>query len=128
MAIDHGTDIRALSELGLLLETHSGKRNLAEAIARRLMTPRGGLFYDEAYGEDVRAWLNETMTDLFLSTRAAILEAQAEQDERVISASATVRASGDGRLDIRLELDTSEGPLRLILGVSAVRVDLLKVE
>ncbi len=99
--------------------------NLAEALARRLMTPRGGLFYAPEYGTDLRAYLGETITDgvRYEIERAAALEA--EKDPRVQSATATLTAAGPDGLRLRLDVTTEAGPFALVLRVDALTVEVL---
>src|SRR5947208_3071152 len=85
---DFGADLAALPDLDPRWPLQSGGRNLAEAIARRLQTPRGGLFYAPDYGTDVRGWLNEAMTGDDVFRAQVAIEAECEKDERVRSASA----------------------------------------
>jgi phage baseplate assembly protein W len=123
-----GTDISCFPDLDPMFVLVSGKLNLAQAIARRLQTPRGGLFYDLDYGFDLRAYCNETITDFSLYALRASIEAECEKDERVLKASSIITAPLDGKLSVSIELTTAEGPFKLILAASAVTVELLKVE
>jgi len=123
---DFGTDFSALPDLSFVLQ--SGQANLAEAIARRLMTPRGGLFYDPTYGMDLRGYLNEALTDATRYEIETLVAAECEQDERVLAATATVveGAPNSRTIQVSIELETAAGPFRLILAVSAVAVEVLR--
>jgi hypothetical protein len=124
---DLGTDIRALDDLSPQMNLQSGLPNLGEAIARRLQTPRGGLFYEPNYGIDVRSWLNEAMTadDVFRAKVA--IEAECEKDERVLAADATVTLNQPQQtLTISLQLTLASGPFRLVLSVDQVSVTILE--
>lgn len=125
---DFGVDISALPDLDFRLQ--SGLPNLAEAVARRLMTPRGGLFYDPDYGLDLRQYLNEALTDEVRYEIETLVAAECEQDERILAANATVvEGPPQARaLRILIELETAEGPFRLLLGVNAVSVEVLRAE
>src|SRR5207253_1177574 len=79
---DFGADLSALPDLDIRWPLQDGRRNLAEAIARRLQTPRGGLFYAPDYGTDVRSWLNEVLTEDDLFRVKMAVEAECEKDER----------------------------------------------
>lgn len=128
MAIDYGTDISTFSDLDPSFAPIVGKRVLAEAIARRLSTRRGGLPYDLNYGTDVRSWLNESMSTDAASRCAQACEAEASKDERVYSADAQVTFElATSRLTIRMSVQSGEGPFALVLSVSAVSVELLEV-
>lgn len=126
MATDFGVDVSCVEDLDPAFELVTGPRAVAQAIARRLMTPRGGLFYAGSYGYDLRQHLNGTIEpgDEFVIAQA--IEAQAEQDERVRGASVTVSHEGlTELLRVRIVLVLDEGPFDLVLGVSAVTVEIL---
>jgi hypothetical protein len=62
MATDFGTDISCYPDLDGSFGLVSGFTLIAQDLARRLETPRGGLFYDSNYGTDVRGWVNAAGT------------------------------------------------------------------
>lgn len=119
---DLGTDIAGVTDVTPSLATVSGRRNLIQAIARRLITPRGGLFYDETYGYDVRQFLSGIVRST--SVIAAGIVEQAEQDERVDQADADVTFSGD-QLVIKVSISDGFGPFSFVLAISKVTVELL---
>lgn len=125
-----GTDIDCVTDLDPSFRLVSGNLTLAQAIARRLTTARGSLFYDEDYGTDINRAINDAAgavgTSGTFRLRAAI-EAEAMKDERVLSARAEVSVLGAGALSARLTLLTADGPLALVLSVSEVSADLLEV-
>lgn len=125
---DFGTDMSALPDLSFSLKRGLG--NLAEAIARRLITPRGGLFYDPSYGLDLRQYLGEALTDEVRYEIETLTAAECEKDERVLSATATlIDGPPQARsLRVALELETADGPFRLILRVDAVNVEVLRAD
>lgn len=123
---DFGTDISALPQLNFSLKT--AYANLAEAIGRRLITPRGGLFYDPDYGFDLRRYLNETWTESTELEVETLLVAELRKDPRIFDAVATIDASNilaTRRLSITIEAETDFGPFSLVLDVSAVTVEVL---
>jgi hypothetical protein len=78
-----GVDVSCYPDLDPLGTLVSGNTALAQAIARRLTTPRGGLFYDTNYGTDLRLYLNEGMTNEAQSRIKAAIESECAKDERV---------------------------------------------
>lgn len=125
----YGSDISAVSDINPSMVLRSGPQVLADAIGRRLITPRGGLFYDPDYGLDVRAWLNESITESSGVELGSAIAAECEKDERIESARATVDFNLlEGRIRIAVELTTAEGPYRLVLSVSDVSVDILEAD
>ncbi len=59
---DFVVDVSTFPDLDSSFTLITGRRVIAEAILRRLLTPRGGLAYDPDFGLDVRGWLNEDCT------------------------------------------------------------------
>ena len=80
------TDITTFPDLDFHLV--SGRRALAEALARRLQTPRGSLFYAPDYGLDLREMLNMRVTQGDLFAWKAAVEQEIRRDERVLSVNA----------------------------------------
>ena len=101
---------------------------MGQAIARRLVTPRGGLLDDPSYGYDLRQLVGEALRPGDLATVQAEVADQCRADERVDDAAVTVTQSGAAvRVEIILALE-STGPLRLVLAVSAVTSEILALE
>ena len=123
---DFGTDISSLPDLDFRLQ--SGHRNLAEAIARRLMTPRGGLFYDPTYGLDLRQYLNEAATEEVLYEIETLVAAECEKDPRILEATVKAGVTRPRTLTLNIELLTDSGPFKLVLAVNDVRVEVLYAE
>jgi hypothetical protein len=123
-----GRGISSSPDLGEYFALKSGFALLGERLVNRFTTPRGALFYDPGYGRDLRLYLNEGLTDAALAQLAAEAEAEAEAEEGITKATATVTTPAVDSLRIELALETSEGPLRLVLAVSAVTVELLRAE
>lgn len=63
---DYGTDLSCVVDLDAGLAEVTGNTLLAQALARRLITPRGGLLDDPNYGYDLTQFLNADIgpTDL----------------------------------------------------------------
>lgn len=118
---DFGTDITE----ELTWRPVSGLENLARAIARRYITPRGALWYAPGYGLDLRRYLNEAMTPELLEEMRILVEQEAEKDPRVRFAEASVAPEPDHRVRVALRLETDQGPFDLILSVDRVSVEVL---
>jgi phage baseplate assembly protein W len=95
---------------GLENRVVTGERVLLEALARRLRTPRGGLFYDPSYGFDVRQFVNSRVNDETIYALSAGVEAECEEDPRVLEARAEVRVLEGSQIELALELETTAGP------------------
>jgi hypothetical protein len=106
----------------------SGRRAVAEAVARRWSMRRGTLVTDEDAGLDLRDWLNAALSQADLYALASALKTEGERDERVAEVDVTVR------LDPSTSVLTVIGAItpidsdafRLVLNVSAVTVEILE--
>lgn len=122
--VDLGTDFACVEDLDFNLSTVTGRLGVAHSVARRLDTPRGGLWYDEDYGYAIRQHLNAPAQQA--SSIAASVEDEAQKDERVLAAKATVSLFGTPqKLTVDLEVETAEGPFELVLLASALTVDMI---
>lgn len=120
---DLGTDFAGVNDITPTLQVVSGRRCLIEAIARRLITPRGALWYDPDYGYDLRQYLSGIT--VAAGSIAASVAAEAEKDERVEQASADVTFSGSV-LNVKLAIADAAGPFQFVLRISQVTVEILK--
>lgn len=130
-----GTDIATpVSAEGLLdldptFALCTSRVQLAQAIGRRITTRRGTLAWigdDPDYGVDVRDYLGSDASAQSAFRVAAMVDAEVLRDERVLACKTTATVT-DGTLTLSLRLADADGPFRLVLAVSAVTVDLLKV-
>lgn len=126
MAVDFGTDWDVVTDLGARLTTASGIRNLGNALARRLTSPRGCLSYDLNYGYDIRLLLSAALTPAQVSAVQGAIERECEKDDRVRSCSAVLTHIPQAQsLTIVLSIETAAGPFSLVLGVDKVTVTVL---
>lgn len=128
-----GVDIDVLDGLPPTFRLAKGRKNLANAIARRLATPAGFLADafggDADYGFDLRGRLNAALSTQELAAVGAAVEAQCRADERVESASVSVSHDmATSTLSADISLLTAAGPFRLILNISAVTTEILQPE
>jgi hypothetical protein len=123
-----GIDVACLLDTDPAWSLASGELNLGYALARRLSTPRGGLFYDPNYGFDVRLLLHAALGDSELSTAAVAIGDECEKDERVQACNVGLSFNqASETLIIDVTVTTAAGPFRLILEVSAVTVAVLEI-
>lgn len=124
-----GTDIACTEDLDPTLDLVHGGAALAQAIVRRLSTPRGALLDDPDYGYDVRALLCDEVTSTSLIAAKAAIANEVEKDERVFMCSAELAFDHrTSKLRFRLSVTTSRGPFRLVLEADRVTVELLEAE
>ena len=112
MITDFGTDLTHLPDVtGQLV---SGGENLIQALARRIQTPKGSLFYDPSYGSTLYDWLGEGIEDGGLAL-AVSLEVDIEEDPRVRSCTVNVTNLHLRGIELSAHVDTNSGPLELII-------------
>lgn len=132
MAIDYGIDVAAVDDLPDPEVFSSGTQNVAYAMARRWLTPTGGMAdvgETEDYPSiDLRQWLGLNI-DLSDPSTLADLEQRATQvqlgtDQRVTAC--TVKASFNaGMLSLSAQGFGPAGPFTFVLQVSQLTVRLL---
>ena len=123
---DFGSDVSVFPDLDPNFSPLTGQRAVAECVARMLETPRGGLVYAPNRGFDIRAVLNESMTEARLSQVKRAVESEALKDERVLDAKASLTfVFATQVLTVKLDLTTADGPFRLVLEVTAVSLNIL---
>lgn len=111
----------------------SGITLVAQMCFRRLSTPRGQLYggEDEAnFGLDLVGILGSAATDNEAASIPAQVQAELLKDARVAAVTATIASVKDGpsvSWDIRVAVESSEGPFTLVLGMSDVSLQLLGV-
>lgn len=122
---DFGYDVSTFPSLDVSFTPRNDVSIVADAFARRLLTPRGMIWSDENYGFDVRDFLNDEVTQEMLQTIRAGVQAQAEQEERILAASVKVAYSYRlATLRLGVELSTDVGDFSLVMDVSKVRTDI----
>jgi phage baseplate assembly protein W len=122
-AEQYGVDIDCLNGHGFVWALASGPRNVANAIGRRLITPRGGLFYDPDYGFDVREYLGVALTRGKLAELIQGVESEALKDVRVqaVVAAVTVTGNPSTALKLSLSITLADGPaFDMILSIAAL--------
>lgn len=123
---DFGLSWSCITDVTMPAVMVSGFRVIAEAIVRRWSTPNGGLVDDPNYGTDLTDAVSDDMTITDISQLAQQAGAEAEKDERVLSADVTITLNA-GTLLIVGNIDTAKGPFQLVASVNTVTVALLQV-
>lgn len=123
---DFGTAWSCVTDLTMPAVLVSGNQVVAEAIARRWQTPRGGLVDDPSYGYDLTDFLNDDLGPNDLARIGAQAAAEALKDQRVRGAVVVVQLVA-GVLIVNATITTANGPFSLVASVSDVSVQLLKV-
>jgi phage baseplate assembly protein W len=118
------TDISAIPDLAFKPMTRL--ENLEEALLRRLITPRGGLFYDPEYGLDVREYLNTALSDADRFELETFIALECEKDERVNSATTTITQPSPVSLIVEVLIETTDANVTLVMGVHQNTVKVLR--
>jgi len=130
MADALGVDFDVLDDFPTSFVLTSGRKNLAQALARRLMTPAGFLQRahggDADYGYDLRGMLNQAQTlDQIASIEAAV-KGQVQLDERVNAVEVTATFTlATSTLSVDILVQDDEGPFRLVVSVTEATADLV---
>jgi phage baseplate assembly protein W len=120
-----GGDLLCLDGLDGAMVPVDGLPMLGDALARRLMTPRGSLVFHPDYGIDLRAWLSRRLTPAALARLRSEVEDELRQDERVLEVDATVEfQQATWSLIIHASVVTADGPFPLTFVVTELGVQL----
>ena len=123
---DYGTDVSTFPDLDPTFGDITGPRSVLECVARRFLTKRGQVEYAPGDGLDVREFLSGGVDNRKLFSLQAKMQAEAEKDERVLSASVSVTVNQEREtLTAKLILELAEGPFTLTLEISKVSVEVL---
>jgi hypothetical protein len=126
---DYGTDFSCTTDLDTTLSTVSGPMVVVEAVVRRWSTPTGALLGDPNYGFDLSAYCNADVAPRDIAQLVSSLNAEAEKDERVLECTSSAVLGSDDVLTVTANLTLLDGEtFTLVLAVSAVTVELLRVE
>jgi phage baseplate assembly protein W len=113
-----GTDFGGLLDISPAMTMVSGRKALGQALARRLMTPRGHLFYDPDYGTDIRDYLNDSFNSYIVNSQ---IRNELMKDERVSDVAVSSSFNADSQtLSIQIKVTDNEGDFNLTLSVSSV--------
>lgn len=124
MAVDYGRDLGGVSDIDPTGLEVSGRTALAQAIARRLITPRGRLLDDANYGFDLTQFANDDLAPSDYARIRAGIEAECLKDERIFAVTASVTLTANV-LVVTVALTDADGPFTLVLGVSSVTATIL---
>jgi len=125
---DLSTFVDGVADLDPTFAIITGPRVVAEALARRFMQEAGTLEDDPRYGYDLRQETGARLTAVRRVRIAAKIVAQCQEDPRVLSATvAELTSDTPGRFRVSVKVTLASGPFDLVLSVSAVTVEILKV-
>lgn len=121
MATNYGIATLGVTDIPLIsISTSDPFLVVGQRIARRLLTPRGGLAAiggDPNFGWDVRQYINGKLSPTALAQAQQAIAAECLKDEAVQSASVTFAYAFNGALTISIQLVGASGPFQLVLPV-----------
>lgn len=127
MAVDFGSDLSCTDDLDPGAKEVSGEDALAQALYRRLTTPRGQLIDDPDYGLDIQSFLHRGITAGELRGIEGAIRAEVLKDDRVANFTAKATTSdGGASMEVNLVITTGTGPFRLIFQLTSETVELVK--
>jgi phage baseplate assembly protein W len=125
---DLGRDLACVDDLTPDMSEVTGRRCLAEAIARRYQTDRGSLIGDPNYGFNLTNFVNSDLGTGDLAALQSGAEAEALKDERVLAVTVVATQDTQGLMTVTVTLTDAAGPFILTLAVSAVTVKILDLK
>lgn len=125
MATDYGNDTECVSDLTYARRPVEGEEMMAQAIARRLTTVRGALFYAPDYGYDLRQFLKGSLPPT--SVLNGNIENEVLKDERVedVTVESTFSETEE-KLSVAVQGFGAEGPFDFVLDIDEVTVSILR--
>ncbi len=100
---------------GLENRVVTGFQVLLEALARRLSTPRGGLFYDLSYGFDIRQFLNARINEENKYKLIVGVELECLQDPRVLGGIIEINTHTRDQIILDIQITSTLGPWRGVI-------------
>lgn len=123
---DLGTDLSCVTDLTLDMAQVTGRVALAQAIARRWQTPRGGLIDDPNYGYPLSDLLNDDVSSGDLAKAQAGAAAEALKDERVLACKVSLVLNA-GVLVVTASITDAAGPFTLVASVTEITTTILGI-
>ena len=124
---DFGEDLSCMNDLDEAMAEVSGITVLAQAIYRRLYTPRGALWQDPDYGLDLRNYLSKGLTQDVIRGIPGDVQGEILKDQRVETATVTILSYGTFTLSIAIACETGAGPFTLVLDATQAAVVLAAI-
>ena len=128
---DFGTDLSCdASDLTGVDAMVSGNAIVAQALVRRIVTPRGGVIDDPDYGYDVTAPLDSIGDQRSLARTLAMMDAEFRKDERVAYSQTIGKLSGPlagQTLTTTTTIQTAQGTFTMTTAITNVTATLLGV-
>lgn len=124
----YGWDLSCATDLDPTMTEVGGNVILAQACARRLITPRGQLIDDASYGYDLHQFLGADLSKPDVAKIQSGITQELLKDERVLAVTTVVVLQPSASvLTVTAVIQGAAGPFTFVLGVGSVSVQLLQV-
>lgn len=125
MATDYGNDTEAVFDTTYARRQVDGETMMGQAMARRLVTPRGALWYAPQYGYDLRQFLKGPVPAVAVVN--GNVENELLKDERVEDVTADTSFDQNSEaLAVHVVGRGALGPFDLTISIDAVSVEILR--
>jgi hypothetical protein len=126
-ALGYGTDLSCVSDISeTLVEVDAfSSLGIAQALLRRLGTPRGRLADDLSYGLDLRGYCNRAVPASELRDLAGQVRGECAKDDRVYDATVTVTSPDTSSLTVSIVVQPADPdlePFSLTLAVESGQI------
>lgn len=126
---DFGADLDCADDFTPLFDELDTKdpKLVAQAVYRRLTTPRGGLIDDPDYGFDVRTLLHKPLSATYQAAIPGLIRAEVMKDDRVATCTVTLSNVTPLGFDVAVACTTARGPFSLTFSVADAAVRLKEI-
>lgn len=121
MTIDLGTDLWCTDDLTETMKEVSGLLCVAQAVFRRLTTPRGALLDEPDYGLDVRRFLHRALTRAERESIPGQIRQEILKDPRIATVDVEILTLTADEFTLDIRCTTAAGPFELVTSVSTAR-------
>lgn len=124
----YGYDLSCIDDLDPSMIEVGGNLVLAQACARRLLTPNGTLLDDADYGYDLTQWIDADLDPADAAEIQVAIAQELQKDERVSSATCLLTyTQATSVITAQITIDGAAGPFQFVLTVSALAAILTMV-
>lgn len=113
---EFGLELSCTSDIDPNGSMVTGTRAVAEALFRRLITPRGRVIDDPNYGTDLRQFINDDTTKSSTMALQSTVVQECLKDERVLQCTCTATLARS-ILTVKINFTTADGPFVFVVSV-----------
>lgn len=122
----YGRDLAGVSDIDELFIEVEGDDAMVQALARRLITPRGTLIDDDDYGMDLRSYLSRKLTEPELAALPSSVANELRKDDAVIDVTCelVVYEAGE-RIELDIQVDRGTDTLAFTFALTPSKVSVI---